>query len=54
MEDFKKELWNEVSGEFRRWNKEWNLFDQGDKTQKPPTVDDFLEELSKKYVLIRR
>lgn len=53
MEEFKKELWDELFNEFRKWNRDWNIYDKEHKNQ-PPSVDELLEELSKKYILIRR
>ena len=37
--------------EFRIWNNEWEKFDNKQSTNKPMSVDDFVEEMNKKYVV---
>jgi len=37
--------------EFRMWNNEWEKFDNKQITKNPMSVDDFVEEMNKKYVV---
>jgi len=37
--------------EFRMWNSEWEKYDNKESTKKPRSVDDFMDDINKKYVV---
>lgn len=39
-----------LAQEFRDWQREWNLYDIGQRFVKPKNVDDFVSELEHRYV----
>ena len=39
-----------LAQEFRDWQREWNLYDIGQRLVKPKNVDDFVSELEQRYV----
>lgn len=44
-----KEKLKELFYEFRKWDREWNLFFKQERLQKPKSIDEFIEELLLKY-----
>jgi signal recognition particle GTPase len=54
LTDVSSSAFHNIAEEFRKWQRQWDLFGKQQITKKPPHLDEFINDLEQKYVVIKR